>query len=272
MNKRFLLLLMLLAFPAFAVLNPGTPVDSKRTREYAWSEYLKLNSQELEKLDISDPLLRSAYARMFLNVGDPSDWEKAVIFDIKRRGSDATQLLLSLFEENPEKDFRRRFMGKLGEPPMVAAETFLAATRKLYYESRADLDVSTLRGMIPFLLKYGGKEDLKILTELQDHPSGTIRHLAKVYGRDMQRKWDVGNVVQERRASALEPVAPFKSSAELDKPEKPRQSRSVGTKEEKVPEESNVSFWISAMFAALLVAVIAWRLMWQGRSPRSGCS
>src|SRR5437762_732029 len=63
---------------------------------------MALDGTRLAAMSLDDPMLRVAYAQIFLRTGDGQiqAWQSATQSDLLRRGDAATPLLLSLFEEN----------------------------------------------------------------------------------------------------------------------------------------------------------------------------
>src|SRR5258708_36213788 len=80
-----------------------------------------LDGPTLATMSLADPMLRVAYAQRFLREfeDDVPTWATATRADLLRRGNEATPLLLSLFEENPEQEFRANLMSRIDKYPTI---------------------------------------------------------------------------------------------------------------------------------------------------------
>lgn len=163
----------------------GASVDAQQpskgivTERFDWDTYKTLTEPTLAQMSLDDPLLRAAYAQIFLLSGKPTDWELAVRSDLLRRGNAATPVLLSLFEENPESEFRAELMGKIEIIPTVDLEPFLNATRALFQKEGLKLPPRTCYQMAWLLERHGTATDFRILEQLRNHPVKEVGFVIK---------------------------------------------------------------------------------------------
>lgn len=154
------------------------------TEQVDWETFKTLTAPRIAQMPIDDPLLRAAYAQVFLRSGKPTDWQLAVRGDLLRRGDSATPLLLSLFAENPESEFRANLMSMIDLYPTIAVEPFLKAARLLFQDEGFKLPPRTCYQMAQLFEKHGNGSDLRVLQQFREHP---VKEVAFVIAPNIER-------------------------------------------------------------------------------------
>ncbi len=122
-----------------------------------------LGAEDLGKMSLDDPLLKWAYADVFLNSMGPFEQlnprQELVLADIRRRGAAVSSMFLKLIEENRETRIEISVLGKIEHLGTVRLEPFLEYARKLLRErTRSDV-VAVASGL---LARHGTKEDIEL--------------------------------------------------------------------------------------------------------------
>jgi hypothetical protein len=139
---------------------------------------MALDEATLSGMSLDDPMLRVAYAQIFLREADgkTANWERATRADLRRRGNTVTPSLLSLFEENPEGQFRANLMFRIETyANSLYLEPFLSAARSLFQREGLNMPPRTCYGMAWLFERHGTPEDLEILKQLRNHPINRSR-------------------------------------------------------------------------------------------------
>src|SRR5215203_5351008 len=108
------------------------PPSGGPTQEYDWEANEKLKEDGFAKLPLDSQLLRSAYSQVFLRSESTPDSIKAARSDLIRRGDAVTPVLLDLFKENPEGEFRARLLQRIDVFPSIDVVPYVQAARELY--------------------------------------------------------------------------------------------------------------------------------------------
>lgn len=145
--------------------------DNIVTKRFDWATFETLNAEVLAKMPLDDPLLRAAYAKVFNLTGASTDWENAARADILRRGKTAIPLLLSLFDENPDKEFRANLMNRIEILSAADLEPFLNAARVLFQKEGLNLPERTRWAIAGFFERKGTAADMDILRQMNYDPS-----------------------------------------------------------------------------------------------------
>jgi len=189
-----------------ASVDAQLPSKGNVTEKFDWETYKALTEPTLAQMSLDNPLLRAAYAQIFLLSGKPTNWELAVRSDLLRRGNAATPVLLSLFEENPESELRAELMGKIEIIPTLDLEPFLNATRALFRKEGLNLPPRTCYQMAWLLERHGTAADSRILEQLRNHPVKEVGFVIKPNIERMTKR-----LAQESgsdQAKARLPIAP----------------------------------------------------------------
>ena len=122
-----------------------------------------LRAEDLAKMTLNDPLLKWAYAEVFLRSMGPFEQlappQKLALADIRRRGEAVSPMFLKLIEENRETRIESSVLGKIEHLGTVRLEPFLEYARKLLRErTRSDV-VAVASGL---LARRGTKEDIEL--------------------------------------------------------------------------------------------------------------
>jgi hypothetical protein len=122
-----------------------------------------LGAEDLAKMSLDDPLLKWAYANVFLrSIGPFKQLEpplELVLADMRRRGEGVSPMLLKLIEENRETRIESSILGHIEHLDTVRIEPFLEYARKLLRErTRSDV-VGEASGL---LAQRGTKEDVEL--------------------------------------------------------------------------------------------------------------
>ena len=122
-----------------------------------------LRAEDLAKMTLDDPLLKWAYANVFLRSMGPFEQlappQELALADMRRRGEAVSPMLLKLIEENRETRIESSVLGKIEHLGTVRLEPFLEYARKLLRErTRSDV-VAVASGL---LARRGTKEDIEL--------------------------------------------------------------------------------------------------------------
>jgi hypothetical protein len=131
-----------------------------------------LREDDFRKMSLNDPVLQSAYIRLFLqskgyfHESDLSEHNKAAVADLKRRGNSVTPLLLDLMKTNPYSNFEASVVLLIGHVPGIDPQPYVAYAREAM-TTRYQTMNSTLAGGIAILLSEKGTEaDRALLREV----------------------------------------------------------------------------------------------------------
>ena len=163
-----------------------------------WKSIESLDADILSSLPNDSPLLRMAYSQLFLRTPEKTTppWYTATRADVRRRGTGATPILLSLFDENPEKAFQAQFLQRIGDITPENLTPYREAAHVLYGKQGQKLPARTCYAMAWFFAYHGTKEDLKILKGMLQHPDGEVSSVLTPLIRHMERR--LGTPVQLR--------------------------------------------------------------------------
>ncbi|RYD47613.1 MAG: hypothetical protein EOP85_05145 [Verrucomicrobiaceae bacterium] len=122
-----------------------------------------LGAGDLEKMSLDDPLLKYAYARVFMDSMGPFEQLESpmelVLADMRRRGEAVSPMLLKLIEENRETRIESSILGKIDHLETVRLEPFLEYARKVLRERTQSDVVAVASGL---LARRGTEEDMKL--------------------------------------------------------------------------------------------------------------
>jgi hypothetical protein len=127
----------------------------------------KLGAEDLAKMSLDDPLLKYAYASVFMHsVGPFKQLEpplELVLADMRRRGEAVSPMLLKLIWENQENRIEFSILGKIEALDTVSIEPFLEYARRLLRE-RTQTMTGEAAGVACYILsRHGTKEDEALL-------------------------------------------------------------------------------------------------------------
>lgn len=122
-----------------------------------------LGAEDLAKMTLDDPLLKWAYASVFLRSTGPLEQLEPplemVLSDIRRRGEAVSPMFLKLIEENRESRIESSVLGQIEHLGTVDIAPFLEYARKLLRErTRSDV-VAEASGL---LAQRGTKDDIEL--------------------------------------------------------------------------------------------------------------
>jgi hypothetical protein len=122
-----------------------------------------LGAEDLAKMSLDDPLLKWAYANVFMRLVVPFEHMESplelVLADMRRRGEAVSPMLLKLIEENRETHIESSVLGNIELLDTVRIEPFLEYARKLLRErTRSDV-VAEASGL---LARRGTKKDVEL--------------------------------------------------------------------------------------------------------------
>ena len=122
-----------------------------------------LKAEDLAKMTLDDPLLKWAYARVFLDSMGPFEQLEPplelVLADMRRRGEAVSPMLLKLISENQENNIESSILGKVGYLDTIRIAPFLEYARKLLRE-RTQTMTDYAAGAASYILgQHGTKED-----------------------------------------------------------------------------------------------------------------
>jgi len=122
-----------------------------------------LRAEDLAKMTLDDPLLKWAYANVFLrSMGQFEQLappQELALADMRRRGEAVSPMLLKLIEENRETPIEHSVLGDIENLGTVHLEPFLEYARKLLRErTRSDVVAEASR----LLARRGTKEDAEL--------------------------------------------------------------------------------------------------------------
>jgi hypothetical protein len=122
-----------------------------------------LGAVELAGMSMDDPLLKWAYACVFLNSMGPFEQLEPplelVLADMRRRGEVVSPMLLKLIKENRETRIESSVLGKVEYLDTVGIEPFLEYARRLLRERTSSDVVAQASGL---LARRGSKEDIEL--------------------------------------------------------------------------------------------------------------
>src|SRR5262249_27399809 len=128
---------------------------------------IALDDAKLGKLALNDPLLKLAYTQLFLTrFGESPEWREAIARDLERRGNAAIPLLLQLFADDNQGDFRIALMRTIEQYPSIEISPFLSAARDTFQKEGLNLSVRTCYAMAWLLERHGDASDLSILRQM----------------------------------------------------------------------------------------------------------
>ena len=126
-----------------------------------------LKSEDLARMTLEDPLLKWAYAEVFLRsmgrfeqLAPP---QELALADMRRRGEAVSPMLLKLISENQENIIESAILVKIGFLDTVRVEPFLEYARKLLRE-RTQTMTGESAGVAAYILgRHGTHEDEALL-------------------------------------------------------------------------------------------------------------
>ncbi|RYZ91287.1 MAG: hypothetical protein EOP06_07030, partial [Proteobacteria bacterium] len=111
-----------------------------------------LGAEDLEKMSLDEPLLKYAYARVFMDSMGPFEQLEPpldlVLADMRRRGEAVSPVLLKLIEENRETRIESSVLAKIDHLETVRLEPFLEYARKLLRERTQSEVVAVASGLL----------------------------------------------------------------------------------------------------------------------------
>jgi hypothetical protein len=218
-------------------------------------------------MPLDDPMLRIAYAQIFLRTGDGKTqvWETATRKDLLRRGNTATPLLLSLFEEDPEGYFRGSLMSQIEIfSEAIDLKPFLAAARSLFQREGLKLPPRTCYGMAWLLERHGTAADRRILEQMRNHPVREVGFVIKPNIDRMTKRLAQGVEIDQAtvRLPAATPVATTPAPTTPVPSATPAPATPVAqTPAPAVEHQSAVWPWLVGILA--LIAIVAVALKWR---------
>ena len=124
-----------------------------------------LGAEDLAKMSLDDPLLKWAYARVFLDSMGPFEQLEPplelALADMRRRGEAVSPMLLKLISENQENRIEFSILGKIEALDTVRIEPFLEYARKLLRERTQTMTDAEVASYI--LARHGTREDKALL-------------------------------------------------------------------------------------------------------------
>ncbi len=122
-----------------------------------------LRAEDLGQMTMDDPLLKWAYANVFLSSMGQFEQlappQELALADMRRRGEAVSPMLLKLIKENRETRIESSVLGNIEHLDTVRIEPFLDYARKLLRErTRSDV-VAEASGL---LARRGTKEDVEL--------------------------------------------------------------------------------------------------------------
>ncbi len=126
-----------------------------------------LGAEDLAKMSLEDPLLKWAYASVFLRSMGPFEQLEPplelVLADMRRRGEAVSPMLLKLISENQENRIEFSILGKIEHLDTVRIEPFLEYARRLLRE-RTKTMTGGAAGVASYILgRHGTQEDEALL-------------------------------------------------------------------------------------------------------------
>lgn len=122
-----------------------------------------LKAEDLAKMTLDDPLLKYAYASVFMHSLGPFEQLESplelVLADMHRRGEAVSPMFLKLIAENRETRIESSVLGKIEHLDTVRLAPFLEYARKLLRE-RPNSDVVAVASGL--LARHGTKEDIEL--------------------------------------------------------------------------------------------------------------
>ncbi len=122
-----------------------------------------LEAADLAKMTLDDPLLKWAYARVFLDSMGPFEQldppRKLALTDMRSRGEAVSPMFLKLIEENRETRIESSVLAKIEHLGTIRLEPFLEYARKLLRERTQSDVVAVASGL---LARRGTKEDIEL--------------------------------------------------------------------------------------------------------------
>ncbi len=126
-----------------------------------------LRAEDLARMSLDDPLLKYAYASVFMRSMGPFEQLEPplelVLADMRRRGEAVSPMLLKLISENQENRIEFAILGKVEALDTVSIEPFLQYARRLLRE-RTKTMTGEAGGVACYTLsRHGTKEDEALL-------------------------------------------------------------------------------------------------------------
>lgn len=122
-----------------------------------------LGAEDLAKMNLDDPLLKWAYANVFLRSMGPFEQLESplelVLADLRRRGEAVSPMLLKLIEENQETRIESSILAKIQHLETIRLEPFLDYARNLLRQRTQSDVVAVASGL---LARRGTKEDIEL--------------------------------------------------------------------------------------------------------------
>ncbi len=122
-----------------------------------------LGAEDLAKMTLDDPLLKWAYACVFLRSMGPLEQLEPpldlALADMRRRGKAVSPMLLKLISENQENIIESLILGKVGYLDTVRIEPFLEYARKMLRERTQTMTAEAAGPAAYLLARHGTKED-----------------------------------------------------------------------------------------------------------------
>ena len=143
-----------------------------------WTRLAGLTAAKAAALGLDDPLLRLAYAELFIASFDGDSeiprWYSVAQADLRRRGDAATPLLLWLFDVHPSQQFREGLLLQIDSFPEIHTAPYVVAARNYWQTLQMKTPPRTCYSIGRLLSRHGSEEDLKILEEMKKHPQGEV--------------------------------------------------------------------------------------------------
>lgn len=129
-----------------------------------------LRAEDLAKMTLDDPLLKWAYAEVFLRCMGPFEQleppQELALADMRRRGEAVSPMLLKLISENQENRIEFSILGKIGYLDTVRIEPFLEYARRLLRERTQTMTGEAAGAAAYILARHGTKEDEALFEEV----------------------------------------------------------------------------------------------------------
>lgn len=131
------------------------------------SQIENLSAEDLAKMTLDDPVLKYAYAQVFLRSMGPFEQlepsQELALADMRRRGEAVSPMLLKLISENRENRIEFSILGKVGYLDTVRIEPFLEYARTLLRERTQTMTGGAAGVASTVLGQYGTLEDEDLL-------------------------------------------------------------------------------------------------------------
>ena len=217
-----------------------------------------LDETKLANLDLSDPLLKSAYLQMFLRrYGVTAPWQDAVRKDLLRRGDAATPLLLQLFAENNGDQFRSELLRDIDQLPTINLTPFLQTARNLFKSDGLLIPARTCYAMARLFERHGDAHDLEILNELRNHPDKEVTLILKPAIIRMEHRLQSEHIKENPNATSEKSDV----TEQMTKSDSAKLHAPMPTGEPLTTPQSNGKLLLLTSLAVVAVSYLFWFLM-----------